>query len=171
MVGKRDEELFGADVARRLSRINRRALAGASVRAEVELDLPIGRSTFDLTVGPLRGPGGQVMGVGGIAYNLTPRTRVGRLDSVAEQSPIAMGILDDDLHFVETNGAFRDFVGYSKEELDAMTFDDVFDSIPDSLVTFPLEGESGATGFVLDVPTRAARLVKPARFARGAKPS
>jgi PAS domain S-box-containing protein len=88
MVGKTDEELFGANVARRLSRINRRALAGASVRAEVEVDLPGGPTTFDLTVSPLKGAGGQVMGVGGIAYNLTPRASVERLDAVAEESPI-----------------------------------------------------------------------------------
>ena len=137
------------------------------------------------------------MGVGGIAYNLTPRQRVGRLDQVAERSPIAIGILGEDLQFVETNQAFRDFVGYSEEELDTMSFGDIFDgdeladrlrtgnsavaatvttssgdSTPGSLLAFPLEedgADGGLIGFFLDVPERTARFVKPALFARSAR--
>ena len=203
LVGKRDADLFDADLARHLSRLNRRALNGASVRAEVEIDGPGGRSTFDLSVSPLRGTGGQVTGVAGVAYNLSARGRLGNLGRVAEQSPLAMGIVDEELRFLETNSAFRELVGYSAEELDAMTFGGVFsglgdetaeklavdlragdparpvaarvtassgDSTPGSLIVFPVDRD-GAIGFVLDVPERAARFVKPARFARSGRRS
>jgi PAS domain S-box-containing protein len=146
LIGKRDDELFEADLARQLSRLNRRALNGASVRAEVEIDLPDGSSTFDLTVNPLRGAGGQVMGVAGVAYSLTARESVGHLGIVADQSPLAMGVLDEELRFLETNRAFRDFVGYSPEELDGMKFGDVFggfgNDTGDKLVADLRQGDS-----------------------------
>jgi hypothetical protein len=44
-------------------------------------------------------------------------------------------------------------------------------STPSSLIAFPVDPGSGAIGFVLDAPERAARLAKPARFARGVRRS
>jgi PAS domain S-box-containing protein len=73
VVGRTDEELFGHEVARDLSRINRRALAGSRVRAQVELNREGGRVTLDLAVAPLRRDDGRVVGVAGVAYELTGR--------------------------------------------------------------------------------------------------
>jgi signal transduction histidine kinase len=74
-LGKTDEELFGTDVGRTLTRVNREALAGQPVAREVELDLPDGPGSFELTVQPLRDESGQVIGVAGVAYELAPDGR------------------------------------------------------------------------------------------------
>jgi PAS domain-containing protein len=72
VIGRTDEELFGHDVGRELSRINRRALSGVRVRARVDLELAAGPATVDLSVAPLR-LDGRVVGVAGVAYDLTER--------------------------------------------------------------------------------------------------
>ncbi len=67
-VGKTDDQIFGREVGRRLTRINREALAGRAMFAEVELDLPEGPATFELTVQPVWDDDGNVVGVAGAAY-------------------------------------------------------------------------------------------------------
>jgi PAS domain-containing protein len=77
-LGKTDEEIFGRDVGRTLTHINREALAGESVVREVDLDLPNGPATFELTAQPLRDQSGEVIGVAGTAYELALDGRDGR---------------------------------------------------------------------------------------------
>jgi signal transduction histidine kinase len=77
VIGRTDEELFGRDVGRELSRVNRRALAGLAVRARVELELASGPATVELSVAPLRLEG-RVVGVAGVAYDLTQRQQARR---------------------------------------------------------------------------------------------
>jgi PAS domain S-box-containing protein len=78
VIGKTDEELFGPEAGRELSRINRRALSGVRVRAEVDLELEGTQATVDLAVAPLTRDDGRVVGVAGVAYDLTDRGRVRR---------------------------------------------------------------------------------------------
>jgi signal transduction histidine kinase len=77
-LGKTDEELFGPEVGRTLSRINREALAGQPVVREVQLGLPDGPASFELTVQPLPDESGKVIGVAGAAYELAPDGGGGR---------------------------------------------------------------------------------------------
>jgi len=86
VIGRTDEELFGREVGRELSRINRRALGGLPVRARVQLDLASGPATVDLSVAPLHS-NGRVVGVAGVAYDLTDRARTRRLEPAA--APVA----------------------------------------------------------------------------------
>jgi PAS domain-containing protein len=72
LIGQTDEELFGREVARRLTPIYERALEGIPVRGEVELDLPEGRVTLDLAVAPLRDEDGRIVGIAGASYDLEP---------------------------------------------------------------------------------------------------
>jgi hypothetical protein len=79
VIGLTDQEIFGPGVARQLTRINRRALAGMPVLTELELELARGRSTFEFAVGPLKTAGGQVVGIAGVACEITPREQAARL--------------------------------------------------------------------------------------------
>ncbi|HXD58195.1 MAG TPA: histidine kinase [Thermoleophilaceae bacterium] len=82
VIGRTDEELFGREVGRELSRINRRALGGIPVRARVELELAGGPTTVELSVAPLFADG-RVVGLAGVAYDLTDRARDGRFGPAA----------------------------------------------------------------------------------------
>jgi PAS domain-containing protein len=73
VIGRTDEELFGREVGRELSRVNRRALSGLRVRARVDLELADGPATVELSVAPLR-LDGRVVGVAGLAYDVTERS-------------------------------------------------------------------------------------------------
>jgi signal transduction histidine kinase len=86
VIGRTDEELFGREVGRELSRINRRALGGIPVRARVELELESGPTTVDLNVAPLHS-NGRVVGVAGVAYDLTDRARMRRFEPTAAPQP------------------------------------------------------------------------------------
>jgi signal transduction histidine kinase len=77
VIGSTDEQLFGPDIGRELSRVNKRALAGVPVRSRVELKLADGAATVDLSVAPLWADG-RVVGVAGVAYDLTERPRIRR---------------------------------------------------------------------------------------------
>jgi PAS domain-containing protein len=84
VLGRSDEELFGHAVAAPLTRVNRRALRGERVRTQVDVDLPRGRATFDISVEPLRDDDGRITGIAGAAYDITdaetaPLSLVGRL--------------------------------------------------------------------------------------------
>jgi PAS domain-containing protein len=83
VVGRTDEELFGREVARELSRINRRALTGTRVRAQVELELSGRHVSVDLAVAPLRRDDGRVVGVAGVAYELTHGRQSSRFRAAA----------------------------------------------------------------------------------------
>jgi signal transduction histidine kinase len=81
VIGRTDEELFGREVGRELSRVNRRALSGIPVRARVEFDLESGTAAAEMSVAPLRFEG-RVVGVAGVAYDLTDRERGRRFQSI-----------------------------------------------------------------------------------------
>jgi PAS domain-containing protein len=81
VIGRTDEELFGREVGKELSRINRRAMGGVHVRARVDLELADGPATVELSVSPLR-LDGRVIGVAGVAYDLTEHAQERRFTPV-----------------------------------------------------------------------------------------
>jgi PAS domain S-box-containing protein len=84
-LGRTDEEIFGGEIGRTLTQINRTVLAGTPVRSGVDLELHGRRAKFELTVQPQRDAHGEVVGLAGVAYEVTPRARDGveRMDTVS----------------------------------------------------------------------------------------
>jgi hypothetical protein len=84
-LGRTDEEIFGREIGRTLTQINRTVLAGTPVRTRVDLELHGRRAKFELTVQPQRDAHGVVVGLAGVAYDVTPRARDGveRMDAVS----------------------------------------------------------------------------------------
>jgi signal transduction histidine kinase len=148
-IGRADEELFGRVVARPLTRLNRRALAGQRARGVVEVNFPEGRYTFDITVEPLRDEDGRVVGLAGASYDITPRGRARLLDELFTMSPVGMGVVAADGRFLEANRSFCRLVGCSAEELKMMALADLrIDG--HRLVTFPISARTGMVGVLLE---------------------
>ncbi len=71
-LGRTDAELLPAPTGERLMRLKRRVLAtGRSVRKEMPAALPDGTRWYDLVVAPRFGPDGAVIGVAGLALDIT----------------------------------------------------------------------------------------------------
>jgi PAS domain S-box-containing protein len=73
-LGRTDEELLGAEAARPLVEIKRRVLAsGQGERQEIHVRRDGQSGWFDLTVGPLRDPAGEISGITCVAVDITAR--------------------------------------------------------------------------------------------------
>jgi len=86
-VGRTELALFGPDAERALTKLNRRALAGASVRVELQVDLPTGAATLDITLNPLRGDSGQITGLTGAVYQIGSPVAGGRFTHKSARVP------------------------------------------------------------------------------------
>ncbi len=76
LLGATDEELFGPDAAERIRRSDLRVLSGEAVDEEPTKLLPDGLHHFHTVKVPLRDPEGRVVGLCGIARDVTERKRV-----------------------------------------------------------------------------------------------
>lgn len=75
-IGKTDGELLPPGEGQRLTSLKRRVLeTGAGCRDEVTVSLPSGARSYDLMVQPRRDADGTVVGVSGVAVDITERKR------------------------------------------------------------------------------------------------
>ncbi len=84
IIGRTDRELYGREAARRMAEVDDRVLAGETIEEEHTRpvnDLPI---TFLETKSPLIGEAGEVVGVLGIARDITERSRLRAADEDSE---------------------------------------------------------------------------------------
>jgi PAS domain S-box-containing protein len=92
-----------------------------------------------VTISPLRDDSGEIVGASKIARDITERTRAERalkaseekFRSVFESAMVGVGRIAFDGRFIEVNAAYADIVGYSREELMALRFQDI--THPDDL--------------------------------------
>ena len=76
VLGKTDAELVEPEDAAILAVIKRRVLAtGIGERQEVRVTVGDEAAYYDLTIEPLRGPAGEIVGITGAATNITPLKR------------------------------------------------------------------------------------------------
>jgi PAS domain S-box-containing protein len=75
VVGRTHAELFGEQAGRESEAVDRRVLAGEAVELEMALPAVGGPRTFHLVRTPLRNASGEVIGVCGIARDVTERRR------------------------------------------------------------------------------------------------
>jgi len=73
LIGKTDVELFGAEVAERLREVDSRVLAGETVDEETTKPVRGVPRTFHVVKAPLRNSSGEIVGLCGIARDITVR--------------------------------------------------------------------------------------------------
>lgn len=87
IIGKRDEELFPAEWTTRVKSLDERVLRGQPVESEQNLlciDRPL---TFNFVRFPMRDPSGKIMGLCGIARDVTERRPMGSRVSIQSNPP------------------------------------------------------------------------------------
>ncbi len=127
VLGKDDTALFPAEDARRVMEGDRRVLAGGAPQTYEEL-ITIGGEprTFLSTKGPVRDPQGRVVGLFGIARDISGRRRADlvlqdseeRFRTLFENSPNGIFLTDPEtLEIVDCNHIACRMNGYAREEL------------------------------------------------------
>ena len=132
LVGRTDEDLFGAEAARHTGEVDARVLSGETV--EEEDTRPVGGEmrTFHVVKAPRRDAGGEIVGLCGIARDVTKRERAERAlreseskyAVLVEQARDGVAILQDE-RFAFANRALAEISGYTVDELTGMPFLDL----------------------------------------------
>ncbi len=73
ILGRRDRELFDEELTRHIEGVDPRVLSGEVVEEEVTRDLPSGPRTLNIVKAPLRDENGEILGICGIARDVTDR--------------------------------------------------------------------------------------------------
>ncbi|OHC64697.1 MAG: hypothetical protein A2040_03375 [Rhodocyclales bacterium GWA2_65_19] len=122
VLGHDETALFPPEIAEQLIADNRKVMeSNQTITFTDELVTQGGRSTFLTTKGPLRDGNGQVIGMFGIARNITEikaaEEQLRKLSLAVEQSPECIAIANLDAETEYVNEAFVRTSGYSREEL------------------------------------------------------
>lgn len=135
MLGRTDEALLPAEVARRIMDNDRIVLAGGQVvRFEERLPTADGERVFLCTKGPLRDGGGRVIGLYGVARDMTERLHAERrlreseerFRNLFDHSPVAYQSIDDLGRCLHVNTTLCAMLGYRADELLGKPFSDVW---------------------------------------------
>ena len=125
VIGKTDSELFMREVGRAIWERDSKVLEGGETKTYEEFGTAAGVTRLYLaTKGPLRDPGGKVVGLLGICRDITERKRVqeevrqsqDKLRMHIENTPLA--VIEWDLQFrvVSWNASAERIFGYTREE-------------------------------------------------------
>ncbi|MGE5621459.1 MAG: PAS domain S-box protein [Candidatus Bathyarchaeota archaeon] len=122
LLGRSDGDLLAPSEAAALKANDRRVVAENRVfTQEEELMSPQGPITFLTTKGPMQDADGRIVGVFGIAHDITLRkqaeTQVRQLSLAVEQSPVSIVITDLESSIQYVNQAFVDKTGYTRQEV------------------------------------------------------
>ncbi|MCW2239038.1 PAS domain S-box protein [Azospirillum canadense] len=134
-LGLRDSDLFDAETAERRRRGDQVAMEQGSTRSEEWSVYPDGRKVLLETVkAPCRDANGTVLGVVGIARDITERRRAE--DQLRQERTLLQGLIDaipDAILFKEPNGqmrkvnkAFAAWFGLAPENLSGLSGDDIW---------------------------------------------
>ncbi len=97
MLGKTDGELFGGEVADRMTQIKARVLlTGSGLRQEISRTVGGEKHFYDLTVEPVRDPQGLITGITGAAMEVTERKRLE--EQILQISEMEQRRIGQDLH-------------------------------------------------------------------------
>jgi PAS domain S-box-containing protein len=134
VLGKDDRELFPADAAARIMAVDRQVMEGGGIHSfEESTELTGVARTFLATKGPYRDSAGNVIGVVGIARDITERKHSEDLMRESEQrfravfshSSLGMSVVGLDGRYLEVNQALCECFGYSEAELKQHAFRDL----------------------------------------------
>lgn len=133
MLGRTDAELLAPEVARRTMDNDRIVMSGGQVvRFEEHLPTADGERIFLSTKGPLRDAGGHVIGMYGVARDITERLTAERalrdseerFRTLFEHFPVAYQSLDARGRFIHVNPMLCALLGYREGELLGRSFGD-----------------------------------------------
>ncbi len=133
LIGKSDRELFGEEEATHLAEIDRRVLAGEIVSEERTKPVRGIPYTFHTVRVPMRDTTGKIIGICGIARDITERKsaeealreQAWRNEQILYTSIDGFFLLGVDGGLREANPAFCRMVGYSRDELLGMNIRDL----------------------------------------------
>ncbi|WP_013322624.1 ATP-binding protein [Gloeothece verrucosa] len=125
VIGKTDEDLFGAENAQALSEVKTAVLdSGVGQRKEVKINWQDQEIYFDLTLEPLKNCEGQIIGLTGASVNITElkyieqalRESEARFRTMADSAPVLiwMSGTDRSCHFF--NQVWLNFTGRTLEQ-------------------------------------------------------
>ncbi len=119
MIGLTDRDVFGETVAGQLQEQDRRVLKGETVEAENEISINGRTTVFETIKAPMRNQEGQIVGICGIARDVTERRKTEtvlveteeRYRTVIENMNDAVSIISGNSH-IYVNQRFLDMFGY-----------------------------------------------------------
>jgi PAS domain S-box-containing protein len=133
MLGRTDADLLAPEVARRVMDNDRIVMSGGQVvRFEEHLSTADGERIFLSTKGPLRDACGHVIGLYGVARDITERLNAERalrdseerFRTLFERFPVAYQSLDSQGRFIHVNPMLCALLGYREGELLGRAFGD-----------------------------------------------
>ena len=144
VLGRDDRSVHPPAEARQVMENDREVMLGNRViRFEERLITADGERVYLSTKGPMHDADGRVIGLYGVARDITDRigTEVAlreseaRFRSLFEQSPVAYQSLDEQGRFIDANPVLCELIGYAPEQLIGRPFGDVW--MPAVRVDFP----------------------------------
>lgn len=133
ILGKSDAELFGEDTAQKLMQADQRVLQGEDFSGEDDFEINGQPYAFSVVKTPLRDSNGTVIGICGIARDITAQKRAERalreseahFRELFENASDLIQSVDSEGRFLYVNRAWRDALGYTEHEIHQMNLMDV----------------------------------------------
>ena len=134
IIGKTDAELFGDEAARLINDVDRRVLGGEIVSFEDHFPIHGKLHTFSVVKTPLRNEQGEIIGLCGIARDITPEKEAQQ--QLLENELLFRDLFDNatdliqsvaaDGRFLFVNRAWQEALGYSAEDVKNLRVFDIF---------------------------------------------
>ncbi|MGB9639463.1 MAG: sensor domain-containing diguanylate cyclase [Anaerolineales bacterium] len=136
IIGKTDAELFGSQAARDINQADNEVLRGNVVHLEDRIPIQGKLHVFSVVKTPLRDETGKIIGLCGIARDITSekeyeqqlRESERSFRELFENASDLIQSVAPDGRFLFVNRAWRETLGYSEEDLKTLRVYDIFDT-------------------------------------------